>query len=89
MAVLSRNINLVSVFQIWDRDPESVFRPSVEDKNVESAFLTEIPQKIQHQNISLSWMIGLTTGEGAYKAASMYECGETCNVLRIWAKIKL
>lgn len=62
--------SLFFALQIWDIDPDAAFRPSVEDSQVEGAFLTDVPHKLKYQRTDVPWLIGLTTGEGAFKAAS-------------------
>lgn len=54
-------------------DPDAAFRPSVEVVDAESPFLTEVPLKIPHPSSNYEWLIGTTTGEGAFKAAGRFD----------------
>ncbi|XP_065226957.1 esterase E4-like [Planococcus citri] len=54
---------------VWDLDPDATFRPTIEDKNAEQAFLTEMPNQARYQANNIPWLIGITTGEGAFKVA--------------------
>ncbi|KAK7574419.1 hypothetical protein V9T40_011610 [Parthenolecanium corni] len=56
---------------IWSIYPLAPFRPTVEIKDAERAFLTQIPPKAQHPLSNYEWLIGTTTGEGAYNAAGL------------------
>lgn len=56
--------------QIWDKEPDAAFRPTDEVENAKSPFLTTVPPKTWHPRTDYEWMIGSTTGEGAFKAAS-------------------
>ncbi|XP_065216360.1 esterase E4-like [Planococcus citri] len=58
---------------VWDQEPTSVFQPSTEDKNSEEPFLTDPPSSAQYHSPSMPWIVGLTTGEGAYKAANFLQ----------------
>lgn len=56
--------------QIWDKEPDAAFRPTSEVENAKEPFLTEIPPLSSHPKTDYEWMIGSTTGEAAFKAAS-------------------
>lgn len=56
--------------QIWNKEKDTaIFRPTVEDKNVQNAFITELPIKSRYQSTNLRMLTGLTTGEGAFMAS--------------------
>ncbi|XP_065216335.1 esterase FE4-like isoform X2 [Planococcus citri] len=60
---------------IWDQDPDATFRPTIEDINSDQAFLTDFPQNLQYHSPDLPWIIGMTTGEAAFKVARYLENG--------------
>ncbi|XP_065216336.1 esterase FE4-like [Planococcus citri] len=54
---------------VWDSNPLSVFKPSIEDENSEEPFITKSPSTADYHNPHMPWIIGLTTGEASYKVA--------------------
>lgn len=50
-------------FFVWDLVPVIVFSPVIEPKNVENAFLTENPWKVDVVS-NVPWITGLTSGDG-------------------------
>ncbi|XP_065216347.1 esterase FE4-like isoform X2 [Planococcus citri] len=78
------------MYVLWDTYPDAPFRPTIEDKNVEDAFITDIPNHLSYQSPELPWMIGLTTGEGAGTVSALLENqGEKAAILNKFTKILL
>lgn len=55
---------------MWNSYPDAAFRPTIEDVNAENPFLTTPPTKTEYVSTDQEWMIGMTSGEGAYDTGS-------------------
>ncbi|KAK7602467.1 hypothetical protein V9T40_008056 [Parthenolecanium corni] len=55
---------------VWNSYPDAVFRPTIENVNAESPFLTTPPVYTEYESTDQEWMIGITSGEAVYSTAS-------------------
>lgn len=69
--------------QAWDTDPMIPFPPVVEP-DLPGAFISVHPRDVQTPHgLSISWMAGLTSDEGAMKSAALINLKELTNDLNI------
>lgn len=60
-------------FQEWDVDPLIPFKPVVEPTGLQDAFLPAEPlQLLQKGPLSIPWLTGINSADGALKAARLY-----------------
>lgn len=73
-ASIEKRFTLMGSFfvQIWNKEPSAAFRPTIEDRRVKNAFLTDVPNKLKYHSPNLPMMIGITSAEGAMRTQSKY-----------------
>ncbi|KAG5668733.1 hypothetical protein PVAND_016660 [Polypedilum vanderplanki] len=86
--VPAENITLaIYDFFEWDNDPIITFQPVVEESELEEEpFIMDLRYK--KFSLDIPWMVGITSEEGLFKSASIFNSQEKTNdLIKNWEKI--